>query len=55
MEISKYGGDNVIRDLTEGEMDLFKELLIAMDGMDRVTIYLSVSYCTYELLNIEQM
>ncbi|XP_035716456.1 uncharacterized protein LOC118439330 [Folsomia candida] len=39
LTIMECWGDWVIRDLTEVEMDMFKQLLLAMDGMDQVEIH----------------
>lgn len=46
--ISTYRDNGLTCNLTENELDLFKELLVAMDGMDVVTIYnLHVSWSRY--------
>lgn len=45
LEINTYDGDFGTYELSEVEMDMFKQLLLEMDGMDRVTIHkISVSY-----------
>lgn len=37
-QITKYESCSVYSDLTEGELDLFKELLSAMNGMEEVEL-----------------
>ncbi|XP_035712422.1 uncharacterized protein LOC118437497 [Folsomia candida] len=39
LEINTYDGDFGTYELSEVEMDMFKQLLLEMDGMDRVTIH----------------